>query len=203
MIGRTNAEIPGSDNVTTVHYPTATAGITVTASKTGTTKTALTDSDGIATFKHLELGYDWTFTAGSYSTTKYLGDLSVDVYFRVTIQILAVTAEGNVGTGTAKITDTNDVPYTTINVVGQSAGYPIDSWGITDVEFEPGKTYRFRSSTMNTMPEFIGLYYTPPASGRDTTNAVVYWRGYMYPDYVDWTCPENPPATMYYYDSSD
>jgi len=90
MIGRTNAEIPGSDNITYVHYPTATSGITVTASKTGTTKTAITDANGIATFKHLELGYTWTFTAGSYSATEYLGDLIEDVEFLIAVEIYGV-----------------------------------------------------------------------------------------------------------------
>jgi len=89
IIGRTNAEIPGSDNVTTVHYPTATAGITVTASKTGTTKTAVTDSSGVATFKHLELGYTWTFTDGTDTVTKYLGELTEDIYFAIDVEIFA------------------------------------------------------------------------------------------------------------------
>lgn len=87
MIGRTNAEIPGSDNITYVHYPTATAGVTVTASKTGATKTAVTDANGVATFKHLELGYTWTFTASNKSVSKYLGDIEVNVYMPIAVEI--------------------------------------------------------------------------------------------------------------------
>ena len=79
MIGRTNAEIPGSDNVTTVTLTSGTSGVTITATGGGMTRTAVTDSNGQAVFKHLLMGYDWTFTDGTNSKTERIDQLSESI----------------------------------------------------------------------------------------------------------------------------
>ena len=80
MIGRTNCKRGGSGNVTEVTLTGQGAGETVTATCTGKpTKTATTNASGVATFKNLDMGYNWTFAWSTFSKTEKIDQLSESV----------------------------------------------------------------------------------------------------------------------------
>jgi len=137
MIGRTNAKRGGSGNVTTVTISSGASGETVTATRTGKSKTAVTDSNGVATFKNLDMGYDWTFTWSTFSKTEKIDQLSESVTLgAVSVDIYKET---NYAGGT----------YVIYEFENGTVGEQLISWSssgstytkVGTIEMTPGRTY--------------------------------------------------------------
>ena len=205
MIGRTNCKRGGSGNVTTVTLYSRASGETITATCTGkSTKTAVTNSSGVATFKNLDMGYDWTFTWSTYSKTEKIDQLTEAINLGLPIVIFhcARLDAGSNSNNTSNVTDSTDSSKSfTLTVKDQtSTSMPATYYDNTGVMLYPGHTYQFGGGMATAVCN--KLFSSEPSSKSQTTDMIAGNSGYSSYS-VSWTCPDDPPSEIWWLTQRD
>lgn len=165
MIGRTNAKRGGSGNVTTVTLTPATQGATVTASRTGKTKTAVTDANGVATFKNLDMGYEWTFSWSTFSKTEKIDQLTESI--TLGSEIYEIYAQCYQGYNTdVTVKDSNNTTIATYVIPPGTSG----TVKIGDLAMIPNQTYTLHASCSGIMWMYIYIYKDSNGSWSEIAN---------------------------------
>ena len=190
MIGRTNAKRGGSGNVTEVTISSGASGQTVTASRTGKSKTATTDANGVATFRNLDMGYNWTFTWGAFSKTEKIDQLNESVYlglYNIELMYNKVYKYSGQSYHIASIAKTSDVssmsssdvfnlmesdptnPIFVVNIYSDTTNAYVSAGTI---ELDPEEQYRI---FVNVSLDGFALATSAVSSYSDGDTVIVHW----------------------------